>query len=380
VKRFVRVVCLMALLAGVFAGAAYALDFNDESEQAPIGEVGKLYHFELHSHGGCDYYPYHYVVESGEIPPGLKLGNLNSKSGLVDGTPTEPGIFRAWIALKDICGNSAELLFTFEIWVRRWGITTQSLKPATVGSPYSVALQGAGVPSTARWEISAGSLPAGLELSKEGAISGTPTAAGSATFTVKATAEATDPAAAGTRTDSKQFTLAVQEPLAPRISRSAGEVGVPFRASFAATGGQGPYTWSASGLPAGLSVTSAGSIAGTPKSAGSYPSQLTLTDANGNTKTLNVTFRVARKVAITTKSLAGATAGSAYADRLEVKGGVRPFRFTIAGGLLLAGLKLDATTGRISGTPRSAGSARVTIRVTDAAGGTSTRTFVQVAA
>jgi hypothetical protein len=41
--RFIKVAVLVALLAGVFAGAASALDFNDESEEAPIGEVGKVY-------------------------------------------------------------------------------------------------------------------------------------------------------------------------------------------------------------------------------------------------------------------------------------------------------------------------------------------------
>ena len=56
--RFIKVVVLVALLAGVFAGAASALDFNDESEEAPIGEVGKVYDFKLLSHGGCFYAPY----------------------------------------------------------------------------------------------------------------------------------------------------------------------------------------------------------------------------------------------------------------------------------------------------------------------------------
>ena len=71
--RFLRVVSLAAVLASVFVGAAGALDFNDESEQAPRGEVGMVYHFELHSHSGCDDAPYRYVVESGSLPPGLKL-------------------------------------------------------------------------------------------------------------------------------------------------------------------------------------------------------------------------------------------------------------------------------------------------------------------
>ena len=291
----------MALLAGVFAGVASALDFNDESEEAPIGEVGKVYDFKLLSHGGCFYAPYRYVVESGELAPGLKVSNFSNLTGLVSGVPTEAGIFNAWIALKDVCGNSAELLFTFEIWVRRWGIATDSLKPATVGAAYSSQLQDQGITSNVTYEVTSGSLPAGITLSPGGLISGTPTAVGSSTFTVKGTAVSTNPSADGTRVDSKTYTLNVSEPLVARVSTRAAEVGVRYVGSLSATGGQGPYTWSASGLPAGLSVGSGGSITGTPTTVGSYPAQVTVTDANGNSKATAVTFRVAPKLVISTK-------------------------------------------------------------------------------
>jgi hypothetical protein len=377
--RFIRVVVFLALLAGVFAGTALALDFNDGAEEAPIGEVGKLYRFEMPSSGGCFYAPYRYVVESGKLAPGLKLGNARNLAGLVDGVPTEPGIFTAWIALKDVCGSSAELLFTFEIWVRRWGIATDSLKPATVGAAYSSQLQGQGIQSNVTYEVTSGSLPAGVTLSPSGLISGTPSAAGASTFTIKGTAVSTNPSAEGTRVDSKTFTLNVAEPLVARVPSRAAEVGVRSVRALSATGGQGPYTWSASGLPAGLSVNVGGSITGTPTSVGSYPAQVTVTDANGNSKSTAVTFRVAPKLAISTKRVASATVGGAYAFRLGTKGGVLPVRWTIVRGKLPAGLALNARTGRIAGTARAAGAARVTIRAKDAAGGTSSKTFVVAA-
>jgi large repetitive protein len=375
-RRLVRVLLVLALAAGVFAGVARALDFNDEGDNAPVGEVGKVYRFEMPSHGGCDYAPYRYVVESGELPPGVKLGSASNLVGLVDGMPTESGIFRAWIALKDVCGNSAELLFTFEVWVRRWEIETQSLKPATVGSPYSIQLAGKGVPSNVTWEITQGTLPAGLTLSSGGVISGTPTAVGTASFTVRGTAVGTDPASDGTRIDSKQFTLAVAEPLAVRASRLGGEVGVPSRAVVAGLGGQGPYTWSATGLPAGLTLGSGGAISGTPSTPGSYRATITMTDANGSTKTSDVTFTVAPRLVITTRSLPIATIGTPYTASLVAGGGVRPVRWTLAGGRLPAGLKLAARTGKIIGTARAARKSRVTIRVRDAVGGAATKTFV----
>jgi len=274
--RFIKLFGLVLALGVVFVSTAAALDYNDESEQAPRGEVGMLYHFELHSHSGCDDAPYRYVMESGSLPPGLKLTPTSYDlpnhvhTGLVDGMPTEGGTWRAWIALKDHCGNSAELLFTFEIWARRFSISTDSLKPATVNAPYSASLTTAGVRSNVTWAVTGGSLPAGLTLTKEGTITGTPTGVGSSTFTVTATGVSTDPSADGTRVDSKQLTLSVLQPLTASISRRVAEVGVPFRAALAGGGGQSPYTWSATGLPPGLAVDTGGSISGTPAGAGSY--------------------------------------------------------------------------------------------------------------
>jgi hypothetical protein len=378
--RLFRAVCLAALLAGCFAGSAGALDFNDEGDHAPIGEVGKVYEFLMPSHGGCTYQPYHFVVESGHLPPGLTIGLAVHQNlvGLVSGIPTEAGVFPAWIALKDVCGNSAELLFTFNIWVRRWGILTESLKPATVGAAYSAKLEPWGVPSVTKWELTSGTLPAGLTLGEDGTISGTPTAVGASTFKIKATGNALD--FSGTRVDEKQFTLNVLAPLSARVSRRAAEVRVPFSATLVGRGGQGPYTWSATGLPPGLGVNAAGTISGTPTRTGSFAAQVTVRDANGNAKAIAVRFTVATRLAIATKRLPTAAVGSTYRFRLATTGGVRPVRWTILRGSLPAGLVLNARTGTIAGIARAAGSARVAIRATDAAGGKSAKTFVVSAA
>jgi hypothetical protein len=170
--------------------------------------------------------------------------------------------------------------------------------------------------------------------------------------------------------------LSVSEPLLARVPTRAAEVGVRYAGSLSASGGQGPYTWTASGLPGGLSVGTGGSISGTPTGVGSYPSQVTVTDANGNAKTTSVTFRVAPRLVISTKRVRSATVGSAYVFKFGTKGGVRPVRWSIVRGSLPAGLRLNAGKGTIAGTARAAGSARVTLRAKDAAGGISTKTFV----
>jgi len=68
--------------------------------------------------------------------------------------------------------------------------------------------------------------------------------------------------------------------------------------------------------------------------------------------------------------------GRAYGARLAVSGGVGGLKWSIAGGgSLPAGLKLGASTGRITGLPTRAGAFRVTVRVRDALGAVSKRTL-----
>ncbi len=65
-------------------------------------------------------------------------------------------------------------------------------------------------------------------------------------------------------------------------SLPAGERGVPYSAQAQGTGGAAPYTWSASGLPPGLSINpQSGAISGTPTAAGSFTPTITATDGNG---------------------------------------------------------------------------------------------------
>ena len=58
-------------------------------------------------------------------------------------------------------------------------------------------------------------------------------------------------------------------------------VGAPYSQTLAATGGFAPYSFAAVGLPRGLSISSAGAIAGTPLAAGTASVVVTVTDANG---------------------------------------------------------------------------------------------------
>jgi len=53
-------------------------------------------------------------------------------------------------------------------------ITTTNLPPATVGIPYAYTLAAVGGTKPYTWTLTSGTLPAGLSLSSDGVISGTP--------------------------------------------------------------------------------------------------------------------------------------------------------------------------------------------------------------
>jgi hypothetical protein len=369
VKRFTRVLLVVALAATAFVGVAKALDFNDESEEAPPGEVGRVFSFELHSHAGCP--PYHYVVESGQLPPGLKIGNKTPNMGLVDGIPTEAGDYKAWIALKDTCNGSAELLFDFNIAQRSFAITTQILPEARLDTPYAAKLEAGGhIFTSIAWSIGKGSLPAGLALSKDGVISGTPTAAGASRFTAHAEAIGDD---SHTRIDERDFTLDVLQPLSISATRRIGEVGSPFRSQLAAVGGTSTYTWSATGLPDGLALDPAGTISGVPTTAGSFVAKVHVVDPGGGAQDADVALVVRPRLAIATTRLTTLRVGRVARARVAARGGLGPFRWSARG--LPRGVRL-AASGVLTGRPSAAGTKRVTVTVRDALGGHAANTYV----
>jgi putative Ig domain-containing protein len=125
-----------------------------------------------------------------------------------------------------------------------------------------------------------------------------------------------------------------------------------------------------------LTISSSGSISGVPQRAGSYTITARVVDANGTGGNVQVKIVVRARLAIAAKGLPGAKSGSAYSAKISVRGGVPGLRWSISRGALPAGLKLGATTGTITGVPRSAGSFRVTIRVRDSLGAVSSKTLL----
>lgn len=148
-------------------------------------------------------------------------------------------------------------------------------------------------------------------------------------------------------------------PLAISDSEITVTNGLPFSYALTAQGGVPPYTWSASGLPTGLTLSADGVISGTPTAPkGSYKVVVTVNDEVGPV-TKNITIKVEGELAIdgctsdvsAPCSLPPATVGEIYSYTLSFSIGDPsvPVVWTIIGNIP-SGLTMDAN-GTISGTP-----------------------------
>ncbi|MBE0568338.1 MAG: putative Ig domain-containing protein, partial [Deltaproteobacteria bacterium] len=169
-----------------------------------------------------------------------------------------------------------------------------------------------------------------------------------------------------------------QAVVAPTITTAsplpAGTVGTAYSQTLAATGGTPPYSWSVSSgsLPAGLSLSSAGVLSGTPTTAATSGFTVQVTGGGTATKAFSVTINAAAAVAptISTASLPAGTVGTAYSQTLAATGGTTPYSWSVSAGTLPAGLSLS-TGGVLSGTPTAAATSSFTVQVTG--GGTATK-------
>jgi hypothetical protein len=369
--RFTRILLLVSLIALIAAPVALALRFTDESYNPPVGETGKAYSFQFGGAGGCGpALPYQYRLLAGTLPPGLKLDS----SGLVSGTPTSAGDYAFWVELSDqnppsqswCRPNAAQREFKIKILQGLRIMQSQPvLQVGIVSQSYSLQFTAEGG-GTQTWSVASGALPAGLTLNAStGLLSGTPSQVGDAHFQIKVTD--------GTRSNVQTYTLPVVEALKiTKPATPASEVGQPFTLQLAATGGRAPYTWSAEGLPSGLTLDPAtGAISGTPVTPNAGVVKVTVTDALKLTSNVEVSLSVATKLAVVKKALPTLKVGKKAKVRLGATGGVTPRTWTILGGrpgTLPPGIKFSKRTGQFSGTPTKAGTWRFRMQVTDALG------------
>jgi hypothetical protein len=325
------------------------------------GTVGAAYSAQLSASGGTA--PYSFSVTSGSLPNGLTL----SSTGAISGTPTAAGTATFTAQAQDASGTTASASFSILINPANNGQTLSlSILPgATVGVPYNATIGVTGGTAPYTCQETAGSLPSGLTLSAACVVSGTPTAAGTSTMTVKAT-DSSSPAL--TVTGPESITVANAGSLTLTFPPN-GTVGVPYTGSIGVSGGSAPYACSLTtgSLPPGLALGANCAITGTPTTVGTSDFTVTVTDSNTpmNTITGPISMTIVPgSLKLTLSTLPDATVGTPYTATIGVTGGTAPYTCTQTGGTLPAGLTLSAACV-VSGTPTAAGSNTMQVKVTD---------------
>jgi hypothetical protein len=169
-------------------------------------------------------------------------------------------------------------------------LTTSPLLQGTAGTPYSQILSASGGTRPYIWAVSVGSIPPGLTLnSSSGTLSGTPSTAGTFSFTVTVTDAAKQSAL-------KTFSLTIGPALAILTDSRLpdGTVAAPYSNSIAATGGTPPYQWKLTSglLPQGLTLNAGGLISGSPAANGTFTFTAQVADASQKTATRTYSLNV----------------------------------------------------------------------------------------
>jgi len=199
------------------------------------------------------------LSESGTLPTGV---TFNAGTGVLSGTPAAGtgGSYAITFGANNGVGTAASQSFTL-IVDEAPAITSANTTTFTIGSAGTFSVVASGFPASTFSET--GALPSGVTLSSAGLLSGTAASgtAGSYPITITANNGIGSPA-------SQLFTLVVQSPCsAITVSGSLpnGFYQTAYSSPFTQTGGTAPITWSATGLPAGLSIGSTtGIVSGTP--------------------------------------------------------------------------------------------------------------------
>ncbi len=335
----------------------------------PNGAVAVAYSQVLSGSGGTA--PYTFAVTSGTLPAGLTL----TAAGVLAGTPTTVGSSTFTVTATDAAGCTGARTYTIVIAATPpvcpvITLAPPTLPPGAVGVSYSQAITASGGTAPYTFTVTSGTLPAGLTLTPAGLLAGTPTAAGTATVTIRGT-DANGCFASIVYT----IVIAATPPVCPVITINPltlpnGTVGVAYSQTFTGSGGTGPYTFTVTlgTLPAVLTLTAAGVLAGTPTAPGTTTFTVRGTDANGCFAERIYTLVIACPViTLAPPTLPAGTTGVAYSQTITASGGTGPYIFTVTSGTLPAGLTLTPA-GVVAVTPTTAGTTSVTIRGTDASG------------
>ncbi len=297
------------------------------------------------------------------LPEGLNI----STAGLIYGTVTTADSYMFTVTASNTAGEDARnFTLTVEAAVVAPVITTaQDLGTYEHGGDISKKIEATGT-SPLTW--TAAGLPSWLTFDAETAtLSGkAPDKTGETSFTITVANSAGK--------DSRKFSLKVKstaaEVTAPTIKTASlpdGTSGAIYNATLDADG-TSPITWTASGLPDGLTLNTSGKLAGVPKVGGIFTVNITAGNSAGNdSKEYTLTIADNNKVSppkITTEAITDATEGKKYSFQFVAEG--KNITWT-ATWKTLTGFTFTSD-GELKGTPTAAGTYNITVKAKNTAG------------
>jgi large repetitive protein len=247
-------------------------------------------------------------VVSGSLPPGLSLPATFTGAGdVIGGTPGQPGVEPNYAFTVQGTGDQGQPLYqAYSIMVdpdQPLSINASTTIGGIVGGAFARNFTAEGGAEPYTWSLASGQFPPGLSLQAfsdprdaNDELAGTPTTAGTYTFTMRLTDYQGDQA-------TQQFTVTINPPVQiTPTTLPAGTVGKPYSRDLDlnAQGGEPPYTWSIFAndpLPPGLTLDTTAPdfnnvLDGTPTQAGTFSFIIQVTDSwdNSVNATLTVTI------------------------------------------------------------------------------------------
>ncbi len=358
----------------------------------PEATVNVPYSVTFETSGGTP--PFTWELQGGT--PGM---TFDTSTGTLQGTPGQEVSWQVFVRVRDANNATSEKMFLLRVASNpRTPMrieTGADLGEVTVGrSDWELHTLGGVPPFT--WALEPGSsLPPGLGLFNDidysahntpgwSVLGGEAVVPGHYDFTLRVTdAEGSSL----TRTFSLTVVAMTQWyrdlPVAnhsPLVYASA------YSQPLLAAGGASEYTWTAlDPLPAGLTLSSAGTVEGTPLETGSYDVRVRVTDTEAGGGTENVRVFVSSGTPATLefgddRELGSASVNAPYSRQLSIYGSPEPspnYALALApGSTLPAGIAIDGS--RLVGTPQEAGTFHFRLEARDASGNLGVRVFTLV--